>query len=75
MSDISIMRGRAESKNRFVRVDLGGYAKGYALDRAAELLRKQGIRNALINIGGNILALGRYPASAQARGVGDLGSE
>jgi thiamine biosynthesis lipoprotein len=60
MSDISIMRGRAESKNRFVRVDLGGYAKGYALDRAAELLRKQGIRNALINIGGNILALGRH---------------
>jgi FAD:protein FMN transferase len=60
MSDISIVRGRAKSKNKFVRVDLGGYAKGYALDRAAELLRKQGIHNALINIGGNILALGRH---------------
>ena len=41
MSDIAIVRGRAESKNRFVQVDLGGYAKGYALDRAADLLRKQ----------------------------------
>jgi thiamine biosynthesis lipoprotein len=60
MSDISIVRGRAESRNKFVQVDLGGYAKGYALDRAAELLRKQGIRNALINIGGNVLALGRH---------------
>jgi len=60
MSDIAIVRGRAESKNRFVRVDLGGYAKGYALDRAAELLRHQGVHNALINIGGNILALGRH---------------
>jgi FAD:protein FMN transferase len=60
MSDIAIVRGRAESRNKFVQVDLGGYAKGYALDRAAELLRKQGIHNALINIGGNVLALGRH---------------
>ena len=60
MSDISIVRGRAKSKNRYVQVDLGGYAKGYALDRAAALLRGQGIHNALINIGGNILALGRH---------------
>jgi FAD:protein FMN transferase len=60
MGDISIVRGRAESSNKFVQVDLGGYAKGYALDRAAELLRNQGIRNALINIGGNVLALGRH---------------
>ena len=43
-----------------MQLDLGGYAKGYALDRAAELLRKQGIHNALINIGGNVLALGQH---------------
>lgn len=60
MSDITIVRGRAQSKNKSVRLDLGGYAKGYALDRAAELLRQQGIHNALINIGGNVLALGRH---------------
>ena len=60
MNDISIEHGRTLSKNKSVRLDLGGYAKGYALDRAAELLRKQGIRNALINIGGNILALGKH---------------
>ena len=60
MSDISIVRGRAQSKNKLVQVDLGGYAKGYALDRAAELLHKQGIHNALINIGGNVLALGQH---------------
>ncbi len=60
MSDITIVHGRAQSSNRFVQVDLGGYAKGYALDRAADILRKQGIRNALINIGGNIMALGQH---------------
>ncbi len=60
MSDISIVQGRAQSKNKSVQLDLGGYAKGYALDRAAWLLHKQGIHNALINIGGNVLALGQH---------------
>jgi thiamine biosynthesis lipoprotein len=48
------------SRNPAVLLDLGGYAKGYALDRAAELLKQQGIHNALINIGGNVLALGQH---------------
>ena len=60
MSQISIKNGRVQSSNKWVQLDLGGYAKGYALDRAAELLRKQGIHNALINIGGNILAIGQH---------------
>jgi thiamine biosynthesis lipoprotein len=49
----------AKSSNSAVQLDLGGYAKGYALDRAAILLKQQGINNALINIGGNILAIGQ----------------
>ncbi len=48
------------SRNRAVKLDLGGYAKGYALDRAADILKQQGIHNALINIGGNVLALGTH---------------
>lgn len=60
MSDITFARGRASSSNRYVQVDLGGYAKGFALDRAAAILREQGIHNALINIGGNVMALGRH---------------
>lgn len=46
------------SKNRAVALDFGGYLKGVALDRAAALLKARGIDNALINIGGNVLALG-----------------
>ena len=46
------------SPNRAVALDLGGSLKGTALDRAASLLRAAGIRNALINIGGNVMALG-----------------
>ncbi|GAB6050713.1 FAD:protein FMN transferase [Hydrogenophilus islandicus] len=47
------------SAHRAVAVDLGGFLKGYALDRAAEIVRRHGIAAALINIGGNILALGQ----------------
>ena len=58
MGDIVLADGYASSKNPAVQLDLGGYAKGYALDVAAAYLRSQGVKGALINIGGNILALG-----------------
>ncbi len=60
MEDIHIEGIEFYSTNPAVRVDLGGYAKGYALDLAADTLRRQGVKGALINIGGNILALGRH---------------
>lgn len=59
MDNLVLSEGHVSSRNPAVRIDLGGYAKGYALDRAAALLRAAGIRHALVNIGGNILALGR----------------
>ena len=60
MSDIKLDQGRAGSSNPAVKLDLGGYAKGYALDLAAAYLRKQGVKGALVNIGGNIIAIGRH---------------
>jgi thiamine biosynthesis lipoprotein len=49
------------SNNRQVALDFGGSLKGTALDRAAAILRAAGMNNALINIGGNVMALGtRY---------------
>jgi thiamine biosynthesis lipoprotein len=59
MEDLTVLGNRVTSSNPEVRIDFGGYAKGYALDRAADILRDAGIRNALVNVGGNILALGR----------------
>jgi thiamine biosynthesis lipoprotein len=60
MSDIVVEGIEFYSKNPAVRVDLGGYAKGFALDTAADYLRSQGVKNALINIGGNLIALGQH---------------
>jgi thiamine biosynthesis lipoprotein len=58
IADLEIDGQRVGSRSRRVAIDLGGYLKGYALDRAAAILREHGVRDALINIGGNILALG-----------------
>jgi len=38
------------------RVDLGGYGKGYAIDRVADILQSIGVRYFLINGGGDIYA-------------------
>jgi len=59
MSDIVINGNQIHSTNPSVQLDLGGYAKGYALDVGLAYLKKQHINNALINIGGNIIALGQ----------------
>ncbi len=60
MTDIQIEGGQVSSRNRWVKVDLGGYAKGYALDRASAYLRAEKVHGALINVGGNIIALGMH---------------
>jgi thiamine biosynthesis lipoprotein len=60
MSDLSVEGDTVTSANPAVQLDFGGYAKGHALDRAADILRENGIRNALVNAGGNIMALGRH---------------
>lgn len=45
-------------KNAALKLDLGGIAKGYALDQAAEILKIEGINSARINFSGNILVFG-----------------
>ena len=42
-------------------VDLGGIAKGYAADEACHILKQGGVKSALINLGGNIAAVGTRP--------------
>jgi FAD:protein FMN transferase len=41
-----------------VRIDLGGFAKGHAVDNAVELLRRRGIRHAMVSAGGDSRVVG-----------------
>jgi thiamine biosynthesis lipoprotein len=52
-----------------VKIDLGGIAKGYAVQVAADSLRAHGVRNALVDVSGNMYALG-HPPGADAWRIG-----
>ena len=41
-----------------IKLDLGGIAKGFAVDRALEVLRRHGVPRALVNAGGDMAAFG-----------------
>jgi FAD:protein FMN transferase len=45
--------------DRDAGIDLGGIAKGYAVDLAVQALRNAGIRHAVVNAGGDLYAMGR----------------
>jgi thiamine biosynthesis lipoprotein len=53
LPDKRVCKREPESK-----VDLGGIAKGYAVDRAVEALRGYGIQGGLVNAGGDLAAFG-----------------
>lgn len=48
-------------EDRDVRLDLGGIAKGYGVDRAVRALRERGVEHAIVNVGGDLYALGDAP--------------
>ena len=49
---------------RHTRLDLGGIGVGYAIDRAGEVLGAHGVEAALLEVSGDLLALGAPPGSA-----------
>lgn len=45
-------------KSDCLKLDYGAIGKGYAVDQVAEILKEHGIKNFLLNFGGNILVIG-----------------
>ena len=59
----------AQLLDKEMAVDLGAVAKGYIADRLSDSLRAQGVTSALINLGGNIVALGDKNGKAWQVGI------
>ena len=59
--DIEILEGNRIRLRRPVMIDLGGIAKGYAVDRAIECLLQQGVPAAMVNAGGDLRHYGDKP--------------
>jgi len=57
--NLVIDSGHVTKRNPETRIDLGGIAKGYGLAEAASVLRRVGVDSALIDLGGDVYAIGR----------------
>ena len=55
------------SFQRPLLLDLGGIAKGFAVDKAAEFLTEAGVAEAVINAGGDLRFVGRLPRMVALR--------
>lgn len=59
MDDIIIEDDYISSNNKNVMLDVGGYAKGIAIQKIINILKKHNINDALINIGGDLTIIGK----------------
>jgi thiamine biosynthesis lipoprotein len=56
--EVDVESGSARRLFADAGIDEGAWGKGYALDRAAAALRRAGVREALLDLGGQVFALG-----------------
>jgi len=60
MDDVELDGDWVRSRNPQVALDFGGIAKGYAGQVILKDLRAQGVKNAILNAGGGLQAMGRH---------------
>lgn len=54
-----VIKGNEITLKNNAQIDLGGIAKGYIADKIKEYLTQNGVKKAIINLGGNVLMLGQ----------------
>ena len=58
LTDLTVQNRSISSRHRDLQLDLGGIAKGYALDLAMTTLRQLGVTQSCMNLGGQLLVMG-----------------
>jgi thiamine biosynthesis lipoprotein len=81
---VSVDGDTVRSANPDASIDLGGIAKGYIADQIADFLKESGVKSAVIDLGGNVVVVGkktggapwnvgvRYPFGSQGELLGVL---
>jgi len=63
--------GRWKSGDPRLWLDMGAFAKGLAVEHAVEILRAHGVKNAIVNAGGDLKAIGTHGTRPWRVGVRD----
>lgn len=71
-ADLTIVDGRHVRVGRRVLVDLGGIAKGHAVDLAVDALQRMGVPEGLVNAGGDLRAFGDRDWPVALRDADDI---
>jgi thiamine biosynthesis lipoprotein len=66
-ADVSLLPGERVRLKRRASLDLGGIAKGFAVDRAVAALRRCGARTGSVNAGGDLRVFGAVPQTVRVR--------
>jgi thiamine biosynthesis lipoprotein len=66
-ADIELLDGYRVRLRRCMRIDLGGIAKGFAVDMAVQALRRNGARHGSVNAGGDLRRFGRWDNPLRVR--------
>ncbi|MCF6299680.1 MAG: FAD:protein FMN transferase [Proteobacteria bacterium] len=59
MEDLKFDHNTLSSSETAIWIDFGGIAKGYAIDKAINTLKKHHIKNAIVNAGGDLRSIGK----------------
>jgi thiamine biosynthesis lipoprotein len=62
---------RARFRQKGMSIDLGGIAKGFAVDQACKILNKGGLKNYIVNAGGDLFASGQLSSRLWRIGLQD----
>jgi thiamine biosynthesis lipoprotein len=65
--DVLLLRGRKVHFRQPLALDLGGIAKGFAVDRAIAVLQRHRAVSALVNAGGDLRVFGAQPSTIRLR--------
>jgi FAD:protein FMN transferase len=66
-ADVEIINDTHIICHKRVLIDLGGIAKGFAVDQAVRLLQEQGVPHGIVNAGGDLRVFGDVPQDVHLR--------
>ena len=67
LEDLVLLESNQITSKKPLRLDLGGIAKGFAVDKAVETLKALGIISGSVNAGGDLRVFGSNPKEIQVR--------